>query len=118
MTHFTLYHNPKCSKSRQALALLEATGHPITIIEYLKTPPDSSALRRLFEQLHDPTHDAIRAHEPAYKTLGLSPQSRHDELIEALCQYPELLQRPIVILNDQAAFVARPPERLQEFLAL
>ncbi|TVQ35018.1 MAG: arsenate reductase (glutaredoxin) [Wenzhouxiangella sp.] len=110
-----LYHNPRCSKSRQTLALLQHHGHEPEIIEYLKTPPDADDLKRIIACLGLPAHDLIRPGENAYKTLGLSPDANEQRLIEAMVTEPTLIQRPIVINGDQAR-IGRPPETVLEIL--
>ena len=112
----TIYHNPRCSKSREALALLEASGRPLTVIRYLETPPDSAQLLQLVRQLDMPVRELLRTGEKEYETLGLSsPELTEARIIEAIARHPRLLERPIVV-NGNRAVIARPPERLKELL--
>lgn len=112
----TIYHNPRCSKSREVLALLEASGRPLTVILYLETPPDSARLQQLVRQLDMPVRKLLRTGEEEYEALGLaSPELTDARIIDAIARHPRLLERPIVV-NDNRAVIARPPERLKELL--
>ena len=112
----TIYHNPRCSKSRQALELLKERGIEPEIVEYLKTPPDREILKRLLKLLHLRPRDLMRKHEPGYKDAGLDDPGLSDEdLISVLIQHPILLERPIVVSGAKAV-VGRPPERVLEIL--
>lgn len=110
-----LYHNPRCSKSRQTLALLEQRGHQPEIIKYLETPPDADTIKRIIAALGVSAHDLIRQGEAVYKDLGLRPDLPEQHLIEAMVSEPRLIQRPIVINGDQAR-IGRPPELVLEIL--
>ncbi len=110
-----LYHNPRCSKSRQTLALLQQHGHPVEIVEYLKTPPDVDTLKRIIAALGLSAHDLIRHGESAYREQGLNPDLPEQDLIEAMVAEPRLIQRPIVI-NGKQARLGRPPEAVLEIL--
>lgn len=106
----TIYHNPRCSKSRQALALLREKGAAPEIVEYLKTPPDAATLQSLLKQLGLSARDVLRTGEAAYKELGLDdPAKSEDELIAAIAANPILLERPIVVTGGRAV-IGRPPE--------
>ncbi len=105
-----IYHNPRCSKSRQTLALLESEGITPTVIEYLKTPLDAKAIQQLLSQLGLSPRELLRKGEAIYKELGLKEASLSDEaLIEAMVNHPKLIERPIVVHNNKAA-IGRPPE--------
>ena len=108
-----IYHNPRCSKSRQSLTLLEERGESPTVVEYLKEPLDEMQLRELVAALGLTAHDIVRVEEPEYKTCGLSSESTEDEIIEAVSRHPRLLQRPIVV-KDGKAVIGRPPENVLE----
>lgn len=114
----TIYHNPRCSKSRQALQLLQQDPSlNITIIEYLKQNPDYAALAQLQQtlQLSSP-RDMMRSKEAEYKALGLDAEHISDAaLIEAIVNTPKLLERPIVI-TEHGAVIARPPEKVSDVL--
>ncbi|MFT0623284.1 arsenate reductase (glutaredoxin) [Ectopseudomonas guguanensis] len=117
MTDLTLYHNPRCSKSRGALELLEARGVQPNVVRYLETPPSASELKSLLGKLGITARDLLRSGEDEYKTLGLSDTSLSEaQLIEAMAQHPKLIERPILIAGDKAV-VGRPPEKVLELLA-
>ncbi|MFC0117024.1 arsenate reductase (glutaredoxin) [Pseudoalteromonas xiamenensis] len=106
----TIYHNPRCSKSRETLALLEQHGHTPIVVEYLKTPLSSEEIKTLIEQLgFGSAHDLLRTKEDEYKEHGLSKSSSEDDIIAAMVTAPKLIERPIVVTNGKAA-VGRPPE--------
>ncbi len=114
--NFTIYHNPRCSKSRLAFQLLHSLDHEVRVIEYLKNPPDSSELTRILNLLRCSARDFIRKGEVVYKELALdSPELSDESLILAMVENPILIERPVV-LADGKAVVGRPPERVHEFL--
>ncbi len=117
----TIYHNPRCSKSRETLALVEAAaqrlGEPVEIVEYLKSPPTLSTLRQLHTMLGVPVREMIRDGEAVYKELDLADLGLTDaELLAAVADNPVLLQRPVVVRNRRAA-IGRPPENVTALLA-
>lgn len=117
MTDLTLYHNPRCSKSRGALELLEARGLAPTIVRYLETPPSTAELRELLDKLGLSPRQLLRSGEDEYKALGLADASLSDEqLIAAMASHPKLIERPILIAGDRAV-IGRPPEKVLELLA-
>src|SRR5690606_41874971 len=117
MSKVCIYHNPRCSKSRQALALLEQQGDELEIVEYIETPPDSATLSALLQQLGMNARDLMRRGEDIYKELKLdNPDLSEAELVQAMVDYPRLIERPIVI-RDGKAIVARPPEQVLELYA-
>lgn len=104
----TLYHNPRCSKSREALALLEQHGQPFQVVEYLKTPLDEAAISALLRKLGLTAREIMRHKEDEYQQLGLAdPQLTEQQLIAALVSCPRLLERPIAVLGEKAA-IGRP----------
>ena len=112
----TIYHNPKCSKSRQTLELLKENGITPTIIEYLKTPPTAEALKEMLSQLGMAPRDLMRKKEDEYAELKLDNPSLSDaELIDAMVKHPILIERPIVLANGKAA-LGRPPEQVLDIL--
>ena len=112
----TIYHNPKCSKSRQTLELLQSRGIEPEIIEYLKTPPGKSKLKEILKMLGMEPGELMRRHEDEYKKAKLdNPKLSKDDLIAAMIKYPILIERPIVIANGKAA-IGRPPEKVLEIL--
>ncbi len=110
MSDYVIYHNPRCSKSRQALEILRAAGVEPRIVEYLKTPPTVAQLK----QFNLPARDIVRAGEDEYAQLKLAAAT-DAEVLAAIAQHPILLQRPIVVRGNRAV-VARPPEKVRELL--
>jgi arsenate reductase len=110
-----LYHNPRCSKSRAALALLEERGVEVDVIEYLAVPPSRAALADLRAKLGRPVAEWIRKTEPAFQEAGLSDASSEDDLLAAIAAHPILLERPILV-HGERAIVGRPPQRILELL--
>jgi len=106
----TIYHNPRCSKSRQTLALLEAKGIEPKVVEYLKAPPSATELDAILAKLGKEPRDLMRKKEPPYAALDLADASKsRAALIKAMVENPVLIERPIVLANDKAA-IGRPPE--------
>lgn len=111
-----IYHNPRCSKSRAALKLLEDAGQQPEILKYLENPPSEERLRAMLAKLDISPRQLLRTNESEYKTLGLDRETvDDDDAIQALLTQPKLMQRPVIETQDRA-FVARPPERVQEAL--
>lgn len=111
-----LYHNPRCSKSREALNLLRQQGIEPTIIEYLKTPLDRAELEALLLALQKSPRELLRRQEPVYKTLNLAdPTLDEGQILNALIEHPILMERPIVV-DGGRALIAHPPEALIDFL--
>jgi arsenate reductase len=112
----TIYHNPRCSKSRATLALLEERGLSPEVVDYLKSPPSLAELSRLIALLDITPRQLIRSGEAAYKDLGLRDPDLDDaKLLQAMRDYPALIQRPIVVAGD-AARIGRPPEAVLEII--
>ncbi len=112
----TIYHNPRCSKSRQTLELLKTEGIDPEIIEYLNTPPDKATLKKILKLLNLKPRDLMRKKEATYKEAGLDDDSLSDEeLIDAMIETPILIERPIVLANDKAV-IGRPPENVLDIL--
>ncbi len=110
----TIYHNPRCTKSRETLALLEKKGVKPTIIEYLKTPPTAAELKKLLAMMGKSPREAIRKGEAPYKDLGLA-EANDAQLIKAMAENPILIERPIVVKGSKAA-LGRPPESVLAIL--
>ncbi|GAB3681536.1 ArsC/Spx/MgsR family protein [Salinisphaera aquimarina] len=112
-----LYHNPDCSKSRAALALLRDAGHEPTIVDYLSQPPDTATLDRLLELLDVEPDALVRRNDPAAAQWVQpdEPPLDRNRVIEILTVEPALLQRPILEVDDRA-LIARPPERVFELV--
>jgi len=112
----TIYHNPRCSKSRQTLALLQDKGIEPEIVEYLKTPPSVAELKKILGQLGMAPRELMRKGEAAYKERGLKDASKSDdELIAAMVAEPILIERPIVLSGGKAR-LGRPPEQVLEIV--
>lgn len=106
----TIYHNPRCSKSRQALQLLKEHGIESIIIEYLKTPPTAEELDSILVKLAIEPRALLRKNEDDYKTCGLADISLdRASLIKAMVEHPTLIERPLVVTENQA-IIGRPPE--------
>ena len=110
-----IYHNPRCSKSRQTLTLLQEQGIEPEIVEYLKTPLNMGILSSLREKLGGDAHLMLRPKEAEYKEQGLSKNSSNKEVLNAIVNAPKLLERPIVV-NGSKAVIGRPPENVLEVL--
>jgi arsenate reductase len=110
----TIYHNPRCGKSRQTLALLEKRGIAPRIVEYLKTPPDAATLKRLMKQLGLKPAQLVRKKEAADAKIDAAKLS-DDALIAAMVKHPIVIERPIVVNGDKAA-LGRPPEAVLKIL--
>lgn len=112
----SIYHNPRCSKSRQTLALLEERGIDPEIILYLETPPSAETLTDVLQKLGITPRQLLRKGEDAYKENNLSDTSLSDQqLIDAMIAHPKLIERPIVINGSKAA-LGRPPEQVLDIL--
>ena len=111
----TIWHNPRCSKSRATLAILEASGLPVVIRRYLEDAPSEAELRDAHIALGRPVIDMVRAGEPLFRDLGLTRDVDADTLVRALAEHPILIERPIVIRAGQAV-IGRPPEAVRRLL--
>ena len=116
MSAVTIYHNPRCSKSRQTLELLTERNIEPEIVLYLETPPSTDELTELLGKLAIPARDLLRKGEEAYKNNNLKDSNLSEaELIQAMHDFPKLIERPIVVANGKAA-LGRPPEQVLEIL--
>ncbi|HHJ14759.1 MAG TPA: arsenate reductase (glutaredoxin) [Gammaproteobacteria bacterium] len=116
MADVTLYHNPRCSKSRQTLSLLKENGIEPEVVEYLKTPPDVDTLSRILDMLGLEPRQLMRTKEAEYREQGMDdPSLNHDQLIALMIKYPRVIERPILIHGNRAA-IGRPPEQILEIL--
>lgn len=116
MTAITLYHNPDCSKSRAALALLEENDVQITIVYYLEEPLERSELEKLLGQLGLPLRDLLRKSEAEYEQFALGDETLSEDIVyELVLKHPILIQRPIAVAGNRA-LIARPPERVLDFI--
>lgn len=113
---YTIYHNPRCSKSREALTLLENAGVQLTVIRYLETPPDAGTVSDLLGKLGMTARELLRSKEDEFTSLGLdNPSLDEATLIAAIVAHPRLMERPVIVHGNRAV-IARPPERVQELL--
>ncbi|MFP1631779.1 arsenate reductase (glutaredoxin) [Zhengella sp. ZM62] len=112
----TIYHNPRCSKSRQALALLQEKGIEPRVVEYLKTPPTRDELAALVKATGEPVRALLRKQGSPYEELGLDDEKwSDDELLDFMAGHPSLLNRPVVV-TEKGARLGRPTERILEIL--
>lgn len=112
----TIYHNPRCSKSRQALELLEEEGVIPNIVKYLETPPDTATLNSLLDMLGLEPRELMRKGEAEYTDLNLAnPELTREQLIQAMVGHPRLIERPIVVKDGQAV-IGRPTVKVLDIL--
>jgi arsenate reductase len=112
----TIYHNPRCSKSRETLQLLKNRGIEPEIVEYLKTPPSAQELEDILQKLGMEPRDLMRKKEAVYEESGLdNPALDRKSLIDSMVKHPILIERPIVLANGKAA-IGRPPEAVLPIL--
>lgn len=117
MARFEILHNPRCSKSREALRRLREAGVEPAITEYLAAPPSPARLREILALLGiDDPRAIMRTGEAVYRELGLAAVTDRDRLLAAIAEHPILLERPIVIRDETRAVVGRPPERVDELI--
>ena len=116
MSQVTIFHNPRCSKSRETLALLTDKGIEPTIVEYLKNVPSKDELKAVISALEISPRDLLRKKEAEYKTAGADDLSLSDEaIIDIMLANPKLIERPIVVTGNKAR-IGRPPESVLEIL--
>jgi len=111
----TIWHNPKCSKSREALTLLEEKGENFEVFKYLDTPPSRDEIVTLLQKLGLSARELMRTKEELYKELGLAKIEEESALIDALAEHPKLIERPILIENNRAV-IGRPVEKVVDFI--
>ncbi len=116
MPKVVLYHNSRCSKSRQTLALIREQGIEPTIIDYLKQPPNAAEIALLLKKLRMKARDLIRSKESLFSELGLALEADEQDLIQAMSDHPVLIERPIVVCAAKAC-LGRPPEQVLELLS-
>ncbi|PCE63866.1 arsenate reductase (glutaredoxin) [Sediminicola luteus] len=110
-----IYHNPRCSKSRQGLAIVEASGQTFEVIKYLDNPPSTTEMEGLLTKLNMAPEALIRKGEAIWKEQFKGKDLDHSALVDALCTHPKLIERPIVVNGDKAV-VGRPPEAINDVL--
>lgn len=114
--NITIYHNPRCSKSRQTLALLTENGVQPTVVLYLQTPPSTQELAKIGDALGLSPREFMRSNEDAYKSLNLADQTLSDvELYQTMAEHPKLIERPIVVKGKKAV-LGRPPENVLKLI--
>jgi arsenate reductase len=112
----TIYHNPRCSKSREALKILTEAGADPSVVEYLKTPPDVKTLEKIIDMIGCDPEDIVRKKEAVYKELGFNEKKpSRSQLLKAMVKHPILIERPIVMRGEKAV-LGRPPENVRELL--
>jgi len=116
MEQVQIWHNPRCSKSRQALSILDELETPKEVVKYLEEHPSKEQIKNVFKMLrYKSPRDMMRTKEAIYKELNLKDETDDEKLIDAMVEHPKLIERPIVIKGDKA-IIARPPETVTEFL--
>ena len=118
MREFTIYHNPRCSKSRQTLQILRDRGIEPNIVEYLKTPLQKDELKKISTSLGFRPKEFVRKNESDFKERNLVNHLEDDDkMIEAMAAYPKIIERPIVVLKDKAV-IGRPPDNVLKLIKL
>jgi len=115
MANVTIWHNPRCSKSRNAAQLLEERGVEAEVVRYLDTPPTKEEIKEVLKMLGISARELMRTKEAIYKELGLKEVEDEEKLIETMAAHPKLIERPVVIKDDKAA-IGRPIEKVIELL--
>lgn len=110
-----IYHNPRCSKSREGLAILQNTGSNFGIVKYLDTPLSKTELKDIIHKLHIRPIDLVRKNETIWKENFKERPLNDHEIIQAMAKYPKLIERPIVVKGNKAV-IGRPPSLIKEFL--
>lgn len=113
MSTYTIWHNPRCSKSRQALELLNDKGIEADVVKYLETTPSVEAIKDVLKKLNISARELMRTKEDEYKELGLKDETDEEKLIKAMIEHPKLIERPIIVKGDKAV-LGRPPEKVLE----
>jgi arsenate reductase len=118
MKTVVIYHNPRCSKSREALRLLQDAPVAVEIVEYLKTPPERATLERILDLLGGEPGALVRAKDPAFAAAGYGPEnlSGREAVVNLLLAHPALMERPIVVVGSRAV-IGRPPERVSALIS-
>lgn len=117
MARYEIFHNPRCTKSRETLARLTDAGVTPTVVEYLKDPPTAARLHELLKLLGlDDPRALMRTKEPVYAELGLAKVTDPKKLVAAMAAHPVLIERPIVVKDGKRAVLGRPPENVDALL--
>ena len=115
MADLTIFHNPRCSKSRQAMEAVEGAGADAEVVRYLDAPPDRETLKAIVAKLEDPVGDLVRAGDAKKQGVELPDVLDDARVIELLLEHPELMERPVLVKGDRA-IIGRPTDRVQPFL--
>ena len=113
MSTYIIWHNPRCSKSRQTMDILSEKGVDTDVIKYLEQTPSVEEIKEVLKKLNISARELMRTKEDEYKELGLKDEDDEEKLIEAMAAHPKLIERPIVIKGEKA-FLGRPPEKVLE----
>jgi arsenate reductase len=115
MKNITIWHNPRCSKSREALAILEENGCESKVVKYLESNPGKEEIKELLSMLQLNARELMRVKEDIYKELNLQEETNEEKLIEAMVSYPKLIERPVII-KDGKAIIGRPSSLIANFI--
>lgn len=115
MQEITIWHNPKCSKSREAMEIVQNSDCSAEVVKYLENAPDAKKIKALLKMLGIKPRELMRTKEDIYKELNLMDEKSDEALIDAMAKHPKLIERPIIIKGDKA-IIGRPAERIAEFL--
>lgn len=115
MQEITIWHNPKCSKSREAMEIVQKSNCSAEVVKYLEEKPDAKKIKAVLKMLGITPRELMRTKEDIYKELNLLEKKSDEALIEAMAKHPKLIERPIIIKGDKA-IIGRPTERIAEFL--
>ncbi len=115
MNTITIWHNPRCSKSREALQILQESNSKIEVVKYLQSNPSKKEIQEILSKLDLSARELMREKEDIYKELNLKDELDEEKLIEAMVEYPKLIERPVLIKGDKA-IIGRPTSKIAEFL--
>lgn len=113
MSEYTIWHNPRCSKSRETMSILESRGVETEVVKYLEEKLSVQSIKEVLKKLGISARELMRTKEEEYKSLGLKDEKDEEKLIEAMVEHPKLIERPIVIKGNKAV-LGRPPEKVLE----
>ena len=116
MNTITIWHNPRCSKSREALQILQENNSKIEVVKYLQSNPSKKEIQEILSKLDLSARELMREKEDIYKELNLKDELDEEKLIEAMVEYPKLIERPVLIKGDKA-IIGRPTSKIAEFLS-
>jgi arsenate reductase (glutaredoxin) len=116
MADVTIYHNPRCTKSRQAMQVVDELGADVDVVRYLETPPDATTLREIVDKLEDDPADLVRREQWSELGVTAGDVSTSEGVVDVLVAHPQLLQRPLLVTPDRA-IIGRPTERVRDLLS-